>query len=320
MQAFSLVQAGESERIERDRLTYAAWGSELLFDQYLQRESNLRTEAWPKRALTTWILQNEQGEPLASCETYEMLSYLRPAGKTGSRVDQKTSLAIASVYTEPRLRGNGYATDLILKLIQEVSRKENQLHSIVLYSEIGDRFYQKMGFVPVLSEEWVVPPRRGPQHPLHVEYLKPSDLQALSSYFFQPPDVEFCIWPELDQVLWHYSRQNIYANFLKRETPAEIGATIGKSFILWMADYKYNVLRTLLMHTEEAHEGEVLLQVASAYATSLGLREVRSWVTEKENYPFARRESRRDAIAMIHPLVSLIDSHSWKCITRSIWV
>src|SRR2546429_2590439 len=97
-----LVQADEAERLALDRLTYQAWGTRLDPAQYLEREARLRAHPWSQQALTSWLLLSDGGELLSSCETYRMDSFA--AGAPGA------TFGVASVFTEPRLRGHGHGS------------------------------------------------------------------------------------------------------------------------------------------------------------------------------------------------------------------
>ena len=61
--------------------------------------------------MTTWLYVDE-GQVLSSCETFRMDSFLD--GVRGS------SFGVASVYTEPALRGRGYAGEMMQVLPRAV--------------------------------------------------------------------------------------------------------------------------------------------------------------------------------------------------------
>src|SRR5690348_7346079 len=117
------------EQRQRDHLTHDAWGEKLTAEQFVVREERLRAHAWPRADLTTWFLRDDDGAVLASCETYRMRSFLD--GGAGE------SHGIASVYTEPRLRGRGYATQLMDLVLARVRDERPAAHAMLLFSDVG---------------------------------------------------------------------------------------------------------------------------------------------------------------------------------------
>ncbi len=71
-----IIQANDQQKVQRDHLTYEAWGEVLTLDQFILREEGLRSEQWCKKAMQTWLLQAISGDILASCETFRMKSVL----------------------------------------------------------------------------------------------------------------------------------------------------------------------------------------------------------------------------------------------------
>src|SRR4051812_33318121 len=91
----------EEMKRDRDRQTHAEWGKALTVEQYLEREQRLRSHPWSRATMTTWFWVDHNGAVLASCETFRMNSSVD--GSAGH------SYAVASVFTEPSLRGRGHA-------------------------------------------------------------------------------------------------------------------------------------------------------------------------------------------------------------------
>ena len=128
--------ANDEQQEARDAVTYSAWGSPLTLEGYLQRENRLRGHPWSRAELKMWLLCEEPGEVLASCETYRTDSFLRAPDGTLSAGD---SYAIASVFTEERLRGRGYATKLMDLLAAELERSSPRVHSCVVVMELRSK-------------------------------------------------------------------------------------------------------------------------------------------------------------------------------------
>ena len=81
------------------------------------------------RAGTWWVLTDANDRPRASLIVYDLYS-----GKFG----------LASIATEPSLRGQGLAK----RLIQSVCRSLTDPRAVFLFSEVGTALYERCGFAP----------------------------------------------------------------------------------------------------------------------------------------------------------------------------
>ncbi|ANZ73108.1 BA75_01176T0 [Komagataella pastoris] len=130
-------------------------------DDYIQREvvayntrlfnGFRRIDQWNRDSLngiTFWVLQDENGEIVSSCETLVRPSYvIRGKGNGKSEVIESVSPCFASVYTPHAFRGKGQATKMlkgVVERLEEVYKADPDVF-IALYSEVG-RFYEKLGF------------------------------------------------------------------------------------------------------------------------------------------------------------------------------
>src|SRR5262245_2943013 len=130
-----LILATEAEKGARDALNYEAWGMLLTRDQYGAREVRLRAHPWSQDAFMSWLLVADDGDVLSSCETYRMESFV--GGSAG------TTWGVASVFTERRLRGKGYASRMMALLVDRVRVLDANAHAIVLYSDVGTSMYER---------------------------------------------------------------------------------------------------------------------------------------------------------------------------------
>src|ERR1051325_6568526 len=73
--AVHLVRADEAGMQARDRLSFDAWGARHSLEQYLERQARLREHVWARDALVTWLLVDDGGAALSSCETFRMQSF-----------------------------------------------------------------------------------------------------------------------------------------------------------------------------------------------------------------------------------------------------
>jgi len=170
-----LTQPTLAECRETWALTHPKWGPALSLDEYLSREEYLTTVP---PGLTNWILTTADGGAegaarpvLSSCETMRKRAVACAAG--GGEVCEGVAHGIASVFTDPAKRGQGYARRMMSELGPrlagwQVSAAETRdgddsatgpdraLFS-VLYSDIGKAFYAKVGWPPFESTHLTFP-------------------------------------------------------------------------------------------------------------------------------------------------------------------
>ena len=121
---------------ERSRLTAAVWGNRLTLEQYLERERLLAAAPFAARGLRTWLLEDDAGAVLGSCETYRMASELDGVGGE--------THGFASVFVEPALRGRGHARGM-MERVAALLRTEGA-QAAHLFSEVGTSLYEAVGF------------------------------------------------------------------------------------------------------------------------------------------------------------------------------
>jgi RimJ/RimL family protein N-acetyltransferase len=134
-----LVLASEAQKQARDALTAEAWSAGLSPEAYLRREQRLRALAVPRLGMRTWLLVEDNGRILSSCETFTFPSFLRAEQTAWGQ-----SFGVASVFTEVPLRGRGHATRM-LSLLCEALGQETGAHAVVLYSDVGASQYARSG-------------------------------------------------------------------------------------------------------------------------------------------------------------------------------
>jgi GNAT superfamily N-acetyltransferase len=302
-----LVIATDEDKQLRDRLAHVAWGSKLTVDQWVVRETRLRAHPWAQQAMTTWLL-NDGGETLASCEIFVQDGYV-----DGVRADV---WAVASVFTEERLRKRGHATRLV-DLLLERARAAGAVAS-TLFSDVGASLYERSGYVAMPAEDLIFPPESG-DPASGVDAL----LDAIA-VLPPPPDEDFVIWPTAAQIDWHLERSRVYGELLARDAGTWVGARAGDAVLYWSADSTNERLLVQLMAATRAHEAEALLRAARRTARQLKLREVRMWA-QPWGFPGRAdlggdRVARRGSLPMIAPLVPSLRAQQWRQIPRAVWV
>ncbi len=297
-----LVLASEAEKRARDPLTHAAWGGGLSLAQYLEREQALRAHPWARLAMQTWLLREGAGV-LASCETFRNDSYLD--GRAGS------AWSIASVFTEPKLRGKGHALSLMQRL-RERLKSEPSAQACVLFSEVGPSLYERAGYRALANATDLVLPALDAPLPDGVEPLE--DARTRPALVTGPGLV---LWPSADQLDWHRERARLYARYLRRRPLDFDGASCEGARAHWCAYYKSNEL--LVLWLEGRPEGfEPLLRCAQVLAHRSGLSRVRLWEDDELALPrVGAHLARTDEL----PMVAGFDgAPRWRQVQRALWV
>lgn len=287
-----LVEATDGQKEARDRLAHAAWGDRLTVAQFIARETRLRATAWAKSAMRTWLLVDGSAV-LSSLETFAVRSRFGDA--TG------TSYEIASVYTEPELRGRGYATALVDAVVAALPGAQ----AFTLYSDIGAALYARVGFVPRPALELVLPAR---PTSLRVERL-------ITGEPFSPRGA-FALIADAAQLDWHRERERAYAALLGRAALPHGLVRVPGGAALIAGDLKHDRLLVLDLRADDDDAREQLYAAAADEASRAGLREVVAWVD-----PGTRGAQPRDgALPMIRPCLPGLAAHDWADIPRLLWV
>lgn len=299
-----LEVATAAEQRARDALTASVWAGGLTAPQFLEREQRLRAHPWAQQALTTFLWRDADGRVLASCESF------LDAAQVGTR--RGTASTIASVFTEPALRGRGAASALLRAVIEQLRAREDCL-AVTLYSEIGAALYQRLGF-------WGVPAfdtffDAAADAPSEVAWLE----GALPAPRHAPGDAATLrLSLSSARLDWHLERERIYGAALGRGPLDVHGARVGESTITWTAYWKTNELQVLSLDATTAEAQGLLVRAAQHAAHRAQLPVVRIWETVAlDALPGARRVERTDELAMFLPLAPGVQA--WTQVERGLW-
>lgn len=318
-----LVLATEAQKAERDRVTHSVWGSPLTVEQFHQRELRLRAHPWCATGMNTWLLCEDDGRVLASCESFHNDSHLR--GPEG-RYTPGDSFSIASVFTEAHLRGHGHATRLMDLVAAELERVSPGGHAVVLFSDVGAPLYRRSGYEEVPAWDWnllaLAPDAPSPRP--GASRLKDADVAAALGRM-RRPDAPFYLWPSAAQVDWHLERERIYAELLRRPRPEACGAVVGDSTALWAMMARYGELVVLMLDARSEEDAATLLETARAVAHRAGLAKVVVW-EEPDTAPLlarlpgATRVPRDGSLPMVRPLRPGLPQALAVPFPRALWV
>lgn len=224
-------------------LTSNSWKDALPVDIYLKEQQHLMTVPLAKDGgITQWVLVDnndpvDQRLLLASCETFRKRSWISdPDGN----VSEVITHGVASVYSNPKYRGRGYASRLMRELGEVLPTWQTESASCaasVLFSDIGKRFYAKLGWHAFPSYHLEFAPSAGlssPATPIYAEDLKQlcDEDEALARKAMGTPcpagKTRFMIVPDHELMLWHHSKEEFAGDTLFRKHPQFKGAITGE--------------------------------------------------------------------------------------------
>ena len=241
--------------------TSTTWADALPSALYLKEQSHLATAPLAKDGgMTTWVLVDTKLSPdkrqiLSSCETYRKRALI---SASDGEVQERIVHGVASVYCSEKLRGRGYAGRLLKELSKEL--RTWQTHNLpcagsILYSDIGRRYYAKLGWHPNATNfhfelkpihmSW--PVTAVPIHTGTMDDLCQSDEGILrKSMAATSLDRPLCmtIIPDVEHMLWHHAKEEYACDFLFGKIPTAKGAIAGppknRVWAIWTHRYYKN--------------------------------------------------------------------------------
>ena len=245
-----LTPATPEERLAVLHLNSRAWKGPLDVTGYIAREDHLLQQQLTHGRLVCWVLVDSR-EPanqrtiLSSCETFRKNGLVARDGV----VTDVTAHGIGSVYSRPEFRGKGYARRMMEELKKTLDDgavgmkgkcKDKAMFS-VLFSDIGKRFYAQFGWVPFPSAHVQLPPiglaelRRdmpGIDLPatrdlvgadaVRKSMCNETAVQRQREYLRlvsekTPGATKVAIDPDFQHLVWHWAREEFYAERLCQE-------------------------------------------------------------------------------------------------------
>ncbi|KAL8833550.1 MAG: hypothetical protein Q9170_004205 [Blastenia crenularia] len=279
-----LVQANEREMIESSTINAVSWRGPLNVDDYLEREAHLRKTSLNRNGgITYWILIDTAASPtkgvqrmLASCETLRKRALI---ATSDGNVKEIITHGIGSVYCNPEYRGRGYAQRMLTELAAILDRwqqKEGEnAEFTVLWSDIGKRFYAKLGWNVYPSTHISLSPKSArdciyglPKSTLlaaeDVEDLCRLDEASLRLAMAKPTsrdvDIRVALIPDAATMQWHHAREEFLGEKLRDRFPFAKGALAkalhgGRAWCIWTrtfgATQEENVLNILRLVVED---------------------------------------------------------------------
>jgi GNAT superfamily N-acetyltransferase len=188
--------------------TFPIWNEGLTRESYARwNAAQLRTP-WGAEHLRRFALVDDRGRWVASAKRY--LWPIRLHGVDG------TMCGFGAVFTRPEERGRGYAAAIIERLIEQ-SRDEGAVVA-GLFSEIGERFYERLGFRTVpLDEVDVHVDRRNGAPAMLVRSGHERDLRALAAmHAVRSAGVAFTLRRDPPLIDYALAKKRLLAGFAHR--------------------------------------------------------------------------------------------------------
>lgn len=309
-----LTNPTAEEKVNTWNSTAGDWGKALTPEAYLEREQYLTTVPLARdNGVTHWILVDRNLPPnnrpiLSSCESLRKPVLVAKGGV----VTEGITHGIGSVFTQAKFRGKGYAGRMlrelgpILKTWQvdpKVPGHESCPFSI-LYSDIGSKYYAKLGWNTFPSTHFALPPASASSS--SATPLKVDDLPALCGTDEKKLRAELAsistdkkpyvtMIPSYECMQWHHGREDFVTNKLFASSPTIKGAIAGQPgsrvWAIWtrafygpVASNAGNTLYILRLVIEDEKDTEenaaslkAVLSLAQSEAKQWQLTEVDVW-------------------------------------------
>ncbi|KXH52101.1 hypothetical protein CNYM01_00432 [Colletotrichum nymphaeae SA-01] len=205
-------------------ITADEWKDSLTLPLYILESVYLTTVPLARDGgMTTWVLVDKTLPPnerdvFCSCETFRKRCLVSDSmGNTTERIVH----GVASVFCPVKFRGRGYAACHMKKLATVLRGWQSENGNVigsVLYSDIGKKYYTKMGWAPnPVNGHLVLPPVMmkipAASHPIfesHLESLCLRDKDMIQNGMATPSPSRkrVVILPDLDHMLWHIRKED----------------------------------------------------------------------------------------------------------------
>lgn len=140
-----LYDVSWSELLPVFKETYHIWSPGLSPEKYRQYLKLQLTHPWSRKNYR-YVVHRDNERIVSSCKLYTLTLQSRGRSfKFGG---------IGAVFTQPNARGRGYAAALIEQIIMET--RKDEFEGLILFSDIGSRFYEPFGFEEMGSAEFFV--------------------------------------------------------------------------------------------------------------------------------------------------------------------
>jgi hypothetical protein len=276
----------------------------MTLEQYIGREDTLAKTPLSANGATKYYVLHHKDDPemiVSACEVTAKKALVADR-EGGSRVVD--AYGLASVYTAPKFRGGGMA-GYMLRRVQEAV--DGRAEFGVLYSDIGRRYYTRLGWRDCRSPQVKFCLQDGLEKPAvgadvrfldegEVAELCEKDVDALTERFRKLAErkdgkTHVAFLPSFVQCEWHFARDTYVAEVMAGRAVQHRGARTadGRSWLYWdhdLREKKLKVLRVITSADDEpgkrAADVRGLLGAALAETHDWGLPALLVWSPGKE--------------------------------------
>ncbi|MBI4532506.1 MAG: GNAT family N-acetyltransferase [Candidatus Melainabacteria bacterium] len=199
--------------------TFQIWSAGLKPDEYYSYTSFQLNHPWSKKNLR-YMVYRHGSTIVSSCKLYNL--------ELASRGQVYSIAGLGAVFTGQEYRGLGYATRMLSQII-ELCHKQD-VKGLLLFSDIGPGFYNKLGFHEVGAREFAVYLSEANNTKSNIAALQ----QSLSS---DCHDIRLA-GCETKQIVW---LNKLYARWLRRQT---------YGFLRSDEHWHYKLAKELYLHTK----------------------------------------------------------------------
>jgi predicted N-acetyltransferase YhbS len=300
-----LVVADPSQVQRIYRESYALWGAGLTRLDYLELWNEIRSTRWGRENARFYVWLDDDGEILSSLKVY------RP--KLQWMGQSRLAIVLGAIFTPRARRRQGHAAAAVRAALG-VGRDAGAAAAI-LFSDIGTRYYEALGFREIPAEEqWGPLPHHAAETRTgwHLRDMQPEDLPAMiemhSAFCAARP---FAFLRDADH--WDFVRTRAFS-FFRRLGSAHVrqrwrvavcgGQVVG--YLITVEGRGEWSIREVGARDGEFGGMARVLRLGAADATRSGLRRFYAWlpgeVLENLDDWEVRSSSRRGAVPMVLPL------------------
>lgn len=257
------LRAAELDRARADELEGIAranareWAKGLSVDEYIERERALAAHPWARAHLETRVLRDGGGAILASFDALAMES-------TAGGV-----LTIASVFVAPERRGRDLARQMLALALEEAAAS-GRFAWALLFSDVGTRYYERLGFAPAPGgreryEAAAIPGAIA---------ARPAGASALAEVRAarRRAAADFALLPSDGLFDWQLERFRVFARVRGAAWPGALEARLPSgSFAVFAPNFRDRTLETLSLRAAAPEDRAALIDAARAQAFQLGL-------------------------------------------------
>lgn len=235
------------------KLTSTEWKDALSLSQYLEESAYLTTIPLARDGgMTLWVLVDKTLPPdqrpiLCSCETFRKRSMVSDAKGI---LTETITHGVASLFCNPAYRRRGYGSRMMNELatvLRSWQVEHKKCVGIVLYSDIGKKFYANVGWHPSPTNIHIELAPLIASKPLRAKELLSSDLAQLCKEdetimrkrMTNKSDgkIQMMIMPDHDHMLWHHKKEEFVCENLFGKQPRVKGVVTGQPgsriWVIW---------------------------------------------------------------------------------------